>query len=78
MFALVFARIYMHNIFKTIWREHFNELYSSGIKNPKLYTLYLQRHIDSRQKHLSLVFVSKIFMTFSLHSRVDLNLKSHF
>ena len=43
-----------------------------------VYTGYLQRLIDSRQTHLSLVFMPKILMKFSLHCRGNLHLKSHF
>lgn len=44
----------------------------------RTYTGNLQRLIDSRQMHLSLVFMPKILMKFCLYRRGDLHLKSHF
>lgn len=40
--------------------------------------LLAEIYIDSRQTHLSLVFMPKILMMFSLCCRSDLHLKSHF
>lgn len=52
---------------------------SREIVSGVLYCIYrLQRLIDSRQTHLSLVFMHEILMKFSVHCRGDLHLKSHF